>query len=172
MSQTLVEATGRSEMHDGRSFRDIMGRFPTGVVLITATTASGPVGMAVNSFTSVSLDPPMVSFCPMSTSETWARIRATDSFAISILRGHHENVSRLFAQRGANKFGSHAWVNSPAGHPILKDSLGWIDASVLNVQSAGDHDLVIASADEWSDAREGSPLVFFTGRYAALESVS
>lgn len=166
--EMLVPRVAAGDVQDQRSFRDNLGRFPTGVVLITANTPAGPVGMAVNSFASVSLDPPLISFCPMVTSETWASIRAVGSFSISILRSTHESVSRLFAQRGVDRFGEHAWAHSPAGHPVLVDALGWIDASVSHVQRAGDHDLVIADAVAWSEVRDGEPLVFFGGRYGTL----
>lgn len=170
MTETLVTRPPSAMVRNQRSFRDAMGRYPTGVVLVAAETEHGPVGMAVNSFTSVSLDPPLVSFCPMITSTTWAQIREVGSFSITFLRDHHEDVSRLFARHGADKFGEHDWQKTPGGHPILADALGWIDASIAEVHVAGDHHLVIANAKDWSEAQDGSPLVFFTGGYAQLAS--
>ncbi|MCU1638296.1 MAG: flavin reductase like domain protein [Microbacteriaceae bacterium] len=177
MSATLAVTTKRQESvvrlapgerQDQRSFRDMLGRYPTGVVIVSASTPDGPVGMAVNSFSSVSLDPPLISFCPMVTSATWARIRPVGSFAVSTLGANHADVSRLFAQRDVDKFAEHEWAVSPAGHPVIADGLGWIDATVEWVAPAGDHKLVIARANQWSEAATGRPLVFFSGGYHSL----
>jgi len=157
-----------SETADQRSFRDTLGRYPTGVALIAASTPDGPTGMAVNSFTSVSLDPPLIAFCPMLTSSSWAAIKPIGGFAVSLLRSHHEPLARLFSQKGVDRFGSHAWHESPAGHPVLSESLGWLEATIEAVTAAGDHDVVLARVDQWSEAGDGSPLVFFGGRYHSL----
>src|SRR4051812_19366299 len=82
-----------------RRFRRVLGHVPTGVALITAMTPAGPAGMAVNSFTSVSLDPPLVSFCAARTSATWPLIQAAGSFGVNVLGEHHAEVSRRFAQK-------------------------------------------------------------------------
>lgn len=154
---------------DQRSFRDTLGRYPTGVVLICAMSEVGPVGMAVNSFTSVSLDPPLISFCPMLTSATWAALRDIKSFAVSILGAEHADVSRLFATKGADRFAHHDWAQSPLGHPVLSSALCWIDATITSVTPAGDHELVIAEATTWSQNPEKTdPLVFFSGKYHNL----
>jgi flavin reductase (DIM6/NTAB) family NADH-FMN oxidoreductase RutF len=155
-------------VHDQRSFRDTLGRYPTGVAVVSAATPNGPVGMAVNSFTSVSLDPPMIAFCPMVASSTWAQIKPIGGFAVSLLRAHHEDVARLLAQRGADRFSSHDWLTSPTGHPVLGDALAWLDATVETVFPGGDHEVVLARVSSWSELDEGSPLVFFGGGYHFL----
>ena len=111
-------------LRDQRSFRDNLGQFATGVELGTADTGDGLVGMTVNSFTSVSLDPSLVAFCSMAGSETWKKLREVGSFAVTMLRSHQRDVSSLFAHSGADKFGGLEWTRTPAGHPILPDSLG------------------------------------------------
>jgi len=166
--ETTAARLRASEAADQRSFRDTLGRYPTGVAVIAATTPDGPAGMAVNSFTSVSLEPPLIAFCPMLTSSSWMQIKPIGGFAVSLLRSHHEPVARLFSQKGADRFGAHDWHRSPAGHPILAESLGWLDATIESVTRAGDHDVVIARVDHWSEAGEGRPLVFFSGRYHSL----
>ncbi|NYE21529.1 flavin reductase family protein [Microbacterium immunditiarum] len=177
MTRSTIAATGRSLRHDKqrgtaellqRGFRDALGRYPTGVVLITAMTGDGPVGMACNSFTSVSLDPPMVAFYPMPSSRTWAALRPIGEFAVSILRADHEHVSRRFARKDVDKFADDDWTLTPAGHPVLADALGWLDARIETVAHAGDHDVVLASATSWSEASAGEPLVFFAGNYHSL----
>ena len=153
-----------------RSFRDVLGRFTTGVVLITAQTDDGPVGMAANSFTSVSLEPPLIALCAARTSSTWPTIRDHGGFAITILGDNHQDVCRVFASKGADRFTGRDWDATPGGHPLLPDGLAWLDCEIQTVQPAGDHELVIARATFWSLANGGGPLVFHSGRYTSLAS--
>ncbi|MEU0118087.1 flavin reductase family protein [Streptomyces bobili] len=153
-----------------RSFRDVLGRFSTGVVLVTAQTGDGPVGMAANSFTSVSLDPPLVALCAARSSTTWPAIRAAGGFAITILGAHQEEVCRTFATRGIDRFVGLDWSHTPAGHPVLSDGLGWLDCAVETVHPAGDHELVVARADGWAVMPRRSPLIFHSGHYTRLAS--
>lgn len=164
-----IPAPSTSATKDDHSFRTLLGRYPTGVVLVTAATDEGPVGMAVNSFTSVSLTPPLVSFCAALSSETWGRLRNAEGFAVNILGASHEEVCRLFAQHGAERFARHDWTTTPDGHPLLADAVGWIDTRVEHIHPAGDHDVVIAAATGWSVPSDSSPLVFYGGRFHALE---
>lgn len=151
-----------------RSFRDVMGCFSTGVVVVAAESADGPVGMAVNSFTSVSLDPPLIAFCAALTSTTWPAIRATGGFAVTILSDEQEELCRTFAARGADRFAGCDWVRTPAGRPVVEGGLGWLDCRIRTVQVEGDHELVIAEAAAWSPRYGGRPLIFHSGRYAGL----
>lgn len=151
-----------------RSFRDVLGRFSTGVVLVTAKSDHEYIGMAVNSFASVSLEPPLVLFCAAKTSGTWPALKQAGRFSITVLGESHQEVSGRFSKRGIDRFASRDWVETPAGHPTLPDSLGWIDAEITSVQSAGDHDLVLATALDWSSPTPGEPLVFFGGSYRKL----
>ncbi|MCP3821471.1 flavin reductase family protein [Streptomyces sp. A3M-1-3] len=152
-----------------RSFRDVLGRFGTGVVLVTAESDGGPVGMAVNSFTSVSLDPPLIAFCAALTSTTWPAIRATGGFAITILSDTQEEVCRAFSVRDTDRFAGRDWARTPAGRPTVVDGLGWLDCRIRTVQVEGDHELVIAEAEDWSVGADARPLIFHSGRYASLE---
>ena len=153
-----------------RSFRDVLGRFTTGVVLVTAQTDDGPVGMAANSFTSVSLEPPLIALCAAHTSSTWSVIRAEGGFAVTILGDAHQEVCRAFAARGADRFAGRDWEQSPSGHPLLPDGLAWLDCEITALHQAGDHELVIARATFWTLAEDGDPLVFHSGRYTRLAS--
>ncbi|MFJ8646159.1 flavin reductase family protein [Streptomyces sp. NPDC093546] len=153
---------------DQRSFRDILGRFTTGVVLVTAQAAHGPVGMAVNSFTSVSLDPPLIALCAAYTSTTWPDIRATGSFAVTILGERHAELCRLFSERGADRFTGRDWAYTRAGHPIPADGLAWLDCEITAIHPTGDHELVVASAAEGALAETAEPLVFHAGRFRGL----
>jgi len=167
MSQTAILSEPSAEARR-RAFRDLLGRYATGVVVIAASTPEGPQGMAANSFTSVSLDPPLIAFCPMRSSSSWAAIRPVGGFAVSILGAGHEDVARRFTQKGVDRFGAHDWRRSPGGHPILAEALGWLDATAESTTIAGDHEVVLARVDRWSEPGEGGALVFHGGRYHAL----
>lgn len=147
------------------SLRAACGRFATGVVVVAASTPDGPVGMAVNSFTSISLDPPLLGFGAARTSTTWPRLRAAGGFAVSVLAAGHGPLCRRFAQPGADRFTSGEWGTSPSGHPVLLDGLGWFDCTVTDVHTVGDHELVIAAATAWDASPGGSPLVFHGGTF-------
>lgn len=151
-----------------RSFRDVLGRFPTGVVVIAARTPAGPLGMAMNSFASVSLDPPLVVVCAAYSSVTWPGIRAAGGFAVSVLGAGHEDLCRLFSTRGAERFGGPHWTDTASGHPVLADALSWLDCRIAAVQPAGDHELVLARAVDGAVGTGTEPLVFHAGRYIGL----
>ena len=93
---------------DDERFRAVLGHFATGVTIITALDDGEPVGMAANSFTSLSLDPPLILFCVAHSSSTWPRIERAGTFAVNILGEDHEELSQLFARRGVDRFAEHA----------------------------------------------------------------
>ena len=157
-------------MLEQRPFRDILGQFTTGVVLITAQTPQGPAGMAVNSFTSVSLDPPLIALCAAHTSSTWPSVRAVGGFAASSLGSEHEDLCRTFSTRGADRFAGRDWEFTNAGHPVPADALGWLDCRIEAIHQAGDHELVVAEALEGALSGNGGPLVFHGGRITALSA--
>ncbi|MCH0538733.1 flavin reductase family protein [Streptomyces sp. MUM 203J] len=157
-------------MLEQRSFRDILGQFATGVALITAQTPEGPMGLAVNSFTSVSLDPPLVALCTAHTSTTWPSIRASGRFAVTILGDQHAELCRTFSTRAVNRFSGRNWAQSYAGHPIAADGLAWLDCEISQIHPAGDHSLVIAQVTAGALTGQIGPLVFHAGRFAALNA--
>jgi 3-hydroxy-9,10-secoandrosta-1,3,5(10)-triene-9,17-dione monooxygenase reductase component len=152
---------------DPLRFREVLGHLPTGVTAVTAHGPDGPVGMAANSVTSVSLDPPLILLCPGKSSTTWPSVRASGRFCVNVMAAHHEDVCRRFAAKGATRFAGVDWHERPAG-PALDDALAWIECSLREEHDAGDH--VIAVADVLAiDAREvRAPLVFFRGRYGTF----
>lgn len=163
---------------DMYSYRHVLGHYPTGVAVITATTPNGPVGLAMNSFTSLSLDPPLVLFCPAETSSTWPILRAVGTIAVNVLSGTQEAVSRAFAARGGDRFAGIDWSPGAHGAPLLHDAIGWLECTVRDEYPAGDHSVVIAAIEKIGvhDAI-ADPLVFFRGGYftglgAAAESDS
>jgi flavin reductase (DIM6/NTAB) family NADH-FMN oxidoreductase RutF len=154
---------------DEARFRQVLGHFPTGVTVITANTAEGPVGMAVGSFTSLSLDPPQVLFCAGKASTSWPRIREHGSFSVNILAEDQEEISRVFASKAADKFAEIGWHRSRSGNPRLDGALAHIDCRIGAIVESGDHSIVVGEVDELAVAHEGRPLVFFRGGYGRVE---
>ncbi|MGV9709055.1 flavin reductase family protein [Gordonia sp. NPDC003424] len=156
---------------DGAQLRSVLGRFATGVVAIIGMDPKSdtPAGLAANSFTSVSLDPPLVAFCVARTSTSWPAIRTARRFTINILSGSQEQICRQLAARGTDKFRGVAWVSSPSGAPVLVDSLAWIEAEVAAEHEAGDHTIVVARVRHLH-ATDLEPLVFFRGRYGRVSA--
>jgi 3-hydroxy-9,10-secoandrosta-1,3,5(10)-triene-9,17-dione monooxygenase reductase component len=140
---------------------------------VTVVTTLGadrrPVGLAVNSFTSVSLQPALVAFCVGVSSSTWPTVRSAGSFCVNILAEDQEAVSRTFASHGVDRFAGMGWRPSPSGAPILADVLAWIDCTVEAEYEAGDHRIVVGRVRELDLLHEGRPLVFYRGGYGRFE---
>jgi flavin reductase (DIM6/NTAB) family NADH-FMN oxidoreductase RutF len=156
-------------MIDSSSYRQVLGHFPTGVTVVTTMGDTGPSGMAIGSFTSVSLDPPLVGFLPGKTSSSWPAIEQQGRFCVNILAEDQEHVCRAFASKAEDKFAGIGWKPAGAtGSPILDGVLAWIDCDVHEVVEAGDHWFVLGLVKELAVAREGKPLVFFRGGYGTF----
>jgi 3-hydroxy-9,10-secoandrosta-1,3,5(10)-triene-9,17-dione monooxygenase reductase component len=154
---------------DSARFRQVLGHFPTGVCVVAAFDEDDkPVGMAIGSFFSISLEPPLVGFCAGKGSSTWPKLRAAGKFCVSILCDDQEEISRRFASKEADKFAGLAWDRSPLGSPRLGGSLGWIDCETDAVHDAGDHEIAVGAVHDLSVTAEGHPLVFFRGGYSHL----
>jgi 3-hydroxy-9,10-secoandrosta-1,3,5(10)-triene-9,17-dione monooxygenase reductase component len=154
---------------DGARFRQVLGHFPTGVTVVTANPPSGPVGMAVGSFTSLSLDPPQVLFCAGNGSTSWPQIRDHGSFAVNVLAEDQEDVSRVFASKAKDKFAEIGWRHARGGNPLIDGALATIECRLGAVVESGDHFIVVGEVEELAVPREGRPLVFFRGGYNRLE---
>ncbi len=154
---------------DQARFRQVLGHFATGVTVVTGIDDGRPVGLAVNSFTSVSLQPPLVAFCVGRRSVTWPALRGAGTFCVNILAADQEAVSRAFAARGPDRFQGVGWRPAPSGAPILTGVLGWVDCTVEAEHDAGDHVIVVGRARALDVEHEGSPLVFYRGGYGRFE---
>jgi flavin reductase (DIM6/NTAB) family NADH-FMN oxidoreductase RutF len=150
-------------------FRRVLGHLPTGVTVITGFGPDGPTGMAANSVTSVSLDPPLILFCPAKSSSTWLAIRTHGTFCVNVMAGHHEAAVRQFAQKGVDRFAGLSWTRRPTG-PALDDALAWIECEIRAEHDAGDHTIVVGRVATLEAAAAGTPLVFFQGRYGRFAS--
>ncbi|TFD46001.1 flavin reductase [Cryobacterium frigoriphilum] len=158
---------------DARHFRTVLGHFPTGVVAVTSLNSDGnPIGMTVGSFTSVSLDPPLVAFLPDKRSSTFPRIRESGRFCVNILSAAQEGVCRQLARKQDEKFTAIDWTMSPARTPRIADSIGWIECEIDSVIDAGDHDIVIGKVLALDVHVLHSPLIFFQGGYGRFASTS
>lgn len=154
---------------DGARFRQVMGHFCTGVTVVAAVADGQPVGLTLQSFTSLSLDPPLVSVAVGRGSSTWPVIRETGSFVVNVLSDEQEAVARRFATSGLDKFQGVGWVPSPSGAPILNDVLAWVDCRIEGEHEAGDHVLVVARVLDLGVGGEGGPLLFYRGGFGRFE---
>ncbi|MFT4233061.1 MAG: flavin reductase [Leucobacter sp.] len=154
------------ELTDPRWFRTVLGQYPTGVSVITTTEADGTrAGFVVGTFSSISLNPPLVGFMPDKGSSSWPRIRAAGKFCVNILSADQEHLCRQFASKNGDRFAGVATRESGLGNPILEDAVAWIDCTLDNVVEAGDHYIVMGAVNEL-DIESGSlPLLFFQGGY-------
>lgn len=151
-----------------RVFRDVLAQLPTGVVVVTAMTEEGPVGMSCNSFTSVSLDPPLVSFCPALTSTTWPLIQRAGRFCVNVLSSNQFDVCGLMARKDVDRFASTPW-HPRTGGPGLEGSRAWIDCTVRSLHDAGDHLICVGAVESVEAAADVSePLVFWRGAYGSF----
>lgn len=150
---------------DSARFRQVLGHFPTGVTVVTADHESGPVGLAVGSFASASLDPALVAFFPDKESTSWPRIEETGVFCVNVLADGQEDVCRRFASKGEDKFEGLGWKPAASGAPVLDGVLAWIDCRIHSVLEAGDHFCVLGQVNELDVSDDGGPLVFFRGGY-------
>jgi 3-hydroxy-9,10-secoandrosta-1,3,5(10)-triene-9,17-dione monooxygenase reductase component len=151
-------------------FRDVLGRFCTGVTVVTSISDDQPVGMTCQSFTSVSLDPPLVLFCPAKTSRAWPLIQRAGYFCVNLLSRDQLELSNGFAATGADKFAGVSWRPSVTGAPLLDGVLGWVDCQVYAVHEAGDHYVVIGRVMDLGVEEAPHPLLFYRGKYARTES--
>jgi 3-hydroxy-9,10-secoandrosta-1,3,5(10)-triene-9,17-dione monooxygenase reductase component len=150
---------------DPQRFRQVLGHFATGVTIITGIDADGPVGFACQAFAALSLEPPLVLFCPARTSTTWPRLAASGRFCANILAAGQRELARRFGVSSADKFDGISWSPGPAGLPVLAGALTWASCSVETVHEAGDHYVVIARVTGLGDSTAGDPLLFYRGRF-------
>lgn len=150
---------------DSNEFRRVLGHYPTGVCAVTAMTADTAFGMIVGSFTSASLDPPLVAFFPDKRSTTWPRIHDVGRFCINVLSEHQNDICKAIASKSENKFQNVDYRRSDLGMPIIKGSVAWIDCDLHAVHDAGDHYAVMGRVRSLGAEHVHQPLLFFQGGY-------
>jgi 3-hydroxy-9,10-secoandrosta-1,3,5(10)-triene-9,17-dione monooxygenase reductase component len=142
------------------------------VTVVTSIDGAEPVGFACQAFAALSLDPPLVLFCPRRSSVTWKRIERAGHFCVNVLAEDQRDVSRVFGTSGVDKFAGLGWSPSPAGAPVLDGALTWADCRIEAVHPEGDHQVVIGRVTELGAVRDARPLLFYKGRYAETASTS
>lgn len=156
-------------MIDRDTFRAVLGRFASGITVVTARDAQGtPHGMTVSAFSSLSLDPPLVLVC-VGNEATMAPVMAnTDTFAVNMLSDSQEALSRRFAGKIDDRFVGVGYSESDAGDPVLDDVLASLQCRVVARHPAGDHIIVVGRVEQGA-AHDGKPLLYYRGGYAQLE---
>jgi flavin reductase (DIM6/NTAB) family NADH-FMN oxidoreductase RutF len=156
---------------DARAFRDTLGQYPSGITVISGLARDGvPIGFTCQSFYSVSIDPPLVSFCAGVDSTTYPRIREIGRFTVNVLAREQQDVANQFARRGTDKWAGIEWSTSPNDGPIIVGAVMWLDCELHTEHAAGDHVIVVGRVVGMS-AREShtrEPLLYFRGRYRHL----
>ena len=155
--------------HDPRTLRDALGCFATGVTVVTCLDEQDrPAGLTVNSFTSVSLEPPLLLVCLHKQAASSAALVAAEKFAVNVLQTGQRPASITFSTRVEDRFGTMAWSCGESGAPILKDSLGVFECERFAVYDGGDHHILVGQVVKASFDGGLDPLLFFRGSYRRL----
>lgn len=149
-------------------YRRVLGHFPSGVTVITAEGADGPVGLAVSSFSAVSLEPALVGFYVAQTSRSWAAIDAAGSFCVNVLAAEQETVSRRFASSDEDRFAGLGWEALGSGAPRLDGVVAWLECRLHAVHPAGDHLCVLGEVISLDAVTRHEPLIYHRGGYGRL----
>ncbi|MFC4049300.1 flavin reductase family protein [Actinomadura syzygii] len=151
---------------DPASLKAVLGHFATGVAAVTGLYSRAPVGLIVDSFTAVSLAPPLISFCVAHTSTTWPRMRSSEGLCVTFLAAEQLDRARRLATSGAAKFHGVPWTPSPAGLPVIDGGLAWLECEIDAEHPAGDHVIVVARVHRLAHANTGAdPLLRYSGNY-------
>ncbi len=155
-------------MIDSKAFRQCLGKFATGVTVVTCTDAGGdPCGITANSFSSVSLDPPLILWNIAKVSNSLEAYKQAEYFAINVLAADHEPVSAHFARSDHTVFDNVEHVVSAHGSPLLPDTLAQFECRTQEIHDCGDHFIIIGEVVEFRSS-DREPLLFFSGKYRQL----
>jgi 3-hydroxy-9,10-secoandrosta-1,3,5(10)-triene-9,17-dione monooxygenase reductase component len=176
LSTSVTDSTDPTAF-DSKQFRNVLGHFPTGVTVVSGMDADDPVGFTIGSFTSVSLDPPLVGFLPAKDSPTWDAMAHSGSFCVNVLSREQADLCWKFAKSDdeQDRFADTGWHAAPSGSPIIDRAVAWIDCDIEEVYEMGDHIFVLGrvtalEADADNDGEGPFPLLFFKGTLGGFES--
>lgn len=161
--------TAKANPVDPRALRNVCGLFVTGVTVITSGVAGQAAGTTVNSFTSVSLEPPLVLFCLHRQARLRPAIEESGMFAVNFLTWRQEKLAWAFARRPPSSADDITYHRSAAGVPILNESLAFLACTLVNEFDGGDHAIYLGEVTELGVHRHQDPLIFFRGSLSALE---
>ena len=151
------------------AYRQVLGRFPTGVTLVTGMDGDEPLAVVIGSFVSVSMEPPLVGFLTGADARTWPRIRAGGSFCANVLADDQVDLANAFFTRDGDPWEGTSWVPALSGSPVISACVASIDCSVFDAMEAGDHSFVVGEVVDLKDHETGgSPLVFLGGSYGSF----
>ncbi len=154
---------------ESEDFRKVLGKYPTGVTLVSSKDDQGPFAMVIGSFGSVSLDPPLVQFMPAKESETWSRIKKTGRYCVNVLGEQQLDLSNSFFNKDKDPFEAINWSESTLGSPIIEGCVAWIDCLIGDVHEAGDHYIVIGEVQGiGATEKDEVPLLFLGGAYGSF----
>lgn len=154
---------------DPQQFRQVLGSYPTGVCIITALDGAGnPAGLVVGTFTSVSLDPPLVGFLPDKSSSSWPRIEEAGQFCVNVLASDQQHVCRQMSAKGPDKFAGVDFALSANRLPVIADAIACIECRIHSVTEAGDHWFVLGEVLSMAAIRDDDPMLFHRGRYGGF----
>ncbi len=154
---------------DSGDFRNVLGHFPTGVTVVTATGEERPVGVAIGSFVSISLDPPLVGFFLGTESGSWPPMEASGHFCVNVLCEDQQALCGVMASKADDKFdGVDVTIAPGSGAPVLPDIHAMIDCRIHQVVPAGDHNLIIGRVLSLETRRDAPPMIFYKGQYGSF----
>jgi flavin reductase (DIM6/NTAB) family NADH-FMN oxidoreductase RutF len=154
---------------DGREFRNALGAFATGVTIVTTMSEEGrPVGLTANSFSSVSLDPPLILFCLDRKSYSFAHFQKSSHFAVNVLSADQQAISSHFAQPSEDKWNEVSYDFCGVGCPSFADALAIFECSTHDIHEAGDHIIIVGKVESFTRRTEGEPLLYYGGKYGRL----
>jgi len=165
----LAAPANHAPPRDPHSFREALGRFATGVAFVTAAPDDEPTGLIVNSLASVSLDPPLVSFCPSRSSLTWCRMRRASRFGVNVLGRQHERFARRATPPGTDRFARLDWEPGHGGVPLPTDALASFEFETVAEHPTGDHWIIVGGVDNLRISPAKDPLIFFAGAFHAVQ---
>ncbi len=162
-SGSLAAMAAIDELH----YREVVGHFATGVVVVTAFGENGPLGFTCQCFGSLSVDPILVSFAARTSSSSWPQIARIGALAVNVLAADQEALARVFATSGADKFAEVPWQKGVNGAPLLAGALAHLEGMTLSVTTHGDHDIAVVAV-EHVESFSGSPLVYYRGTFGSF----
>lgn len=151
-----------------QAFREALSHFASGVVIVTGMEEDAPCGLTCQSFASLSLDPPLIVFCPSSRSSTWRRLAALERFCVNVLGDEQRHLSEQFGRSAADKFAGVPWTRGSNGSPRIDGAIAHIECDLHAIHPGGDHDIVTGAVTGLSVRPGSDPLLFYRSEYARL----
>lgn len=156
---------------DSRAFRDALGHFATGVAVVTATGEGGVLGLTINSFASVSLEPPLILWSLDKASDRFGALMAVNRFAVNMLGGEARELAQLLARKGQSGLGGETLRTSALGLPLLACAIAHFECSVEHRYDGGDHVIFVGRVLDFDHKSHSDPLIYYRGRYRALSEL-